>query len=817
MRKAMIISGLGLVLLGATPEAADAFGPTGSARGNLRTEATIAPPANTDAATPGQTVPLYLAVTLNGRDTGIVAQFDLDPATNRLSSPRSELEEVGLKPSFGLSRRIWLDQVPGLGYRYDANSQSVAITARNDLLRPEVISAVARDIPERPQKSWGAVLNYDMQSQATWASGSQPAGLGALNIDLDGWIFSPLGTLRSTGYFAGQGNAVGQGRMVRLDTAWRIDNLHRALTATLGDFASSSLPWGRSIRMGGVQIRRNFSLRDDLVPQQMFSYSGAAAVPSTVDVFIQNSRTYTTGVQAGPFRLEDLPTGGGAGDATIVLRDKNGQETTRKVSFFAAENLIKKGMADFSLEAGKPREGYGTQSDAYGAATAWSGSLRYGLSRRLTLQAHAEGTRDLTMWGLGFTTTPFNVAETTLAAGRSRYKGTDGGFLYATLRTEVRGTRIKASVLRSDKGFADLAYVTGLDYLGSAAVSGSSSLLEFPRAQEVVSVTLPIGTSDHSVGLSLVHSQRASSHDLIVAATYNRPVAGRRRGSFAFDASHNFFSGDTRVGLSLALTFGGSRYAQLRTAQGPNGETSRSVYISRAISDRVGDYGYSAQITKQAGGAYASLRGDYRTRIAKIGADLITGGGSTTLRPRIEGAIVMAGGQVALGNRINDSFAIIDAGAPGVPIELQNRVVARTGRGGRALVPGLTSFRTNRLSVPVDKLAPDVTLGVTAADVVPALRSGVLVDFKGQETGNSALLVLRDAKGRPLPIGAAGALNGGKAEIDVGYDGQTWAEGLRATNVLKIDLPDGRHCTARFAFAPDPSAVQQTIDPVRCK
>lgn len=118
--------------------------------------------------------------------------------------------------------------------------------------------------------------------------------------------------------------------------------------------------------MGGVQLRRDFGLRSDLITQQLLSFDGSAAVPSSVDVFIDNNRTYSTGRDAGPFRLEDLPVSAGPGDALIVVTDANGRRTTKAVSFYVSRKLLKKGVLDFSIEAGQTREGCGLESNAYG-------------------------------------------------------------------------------------------------------------------------------------------------------------------------------------------------------------------------------------------------------------------------------------------------------------------------------------------------------------------------------------------------------------------------------------------------------------------
>jgi NAD(P)-dependent dehydrogenase (short-subunit alcohol dehydrogenase family) len=69
---------------------------------------------------------------------------------------------------------------------------------------------------------------------------------------------------------------------------------------------------------------------------------------------------------------------------------------------------------------------------------------------------------------------------------------------------------------------------------------------------------------------------------------------------------------------------------------------------------------------------------------------VITGAGSgigraAALLFAAEGAAVVAGGGVFLGNRIDDSFAVVDAGAPGVAVDYENRFAGKTDSSGKLL------------------------------------------------------------------------------------------------------------------------------------
>ncbi|MGQ0564650.1 MAG: fimbria/pilus outer membrane usher protein [Gemmobacter sp.] len=377
----------------------------------------------------------------------------------------------------------------------------------------------------------------------------------------------------------------------------------RRLTLAAGDVQSSALAWTRSVRMGGVQLRRDFGLRSDLVTQQLLSFDGAAAVPSTVDVFIDNNRTYSGGQDPGPFRLEDLPARSRPGEALIVVTDANGRRTTRAVSFYVSQKLLKKGLLDFSIEAGRAREGCGTECGRYGEDSILSSSLRYGLTERMTVEGNVQVKSDLTLLGLGLTTVPFNLAEVSVAVGASEYQGVTAGFAYGAVQTRLGSVDINGSVRLSEDGHADLAYATGVDFLGQDAVAGTAPLLETQRMQTALSLSVPVD-GDTNLGLGYVASRRENSRDELVTMSLGCDLPDLN-GSFSLYGSHDLISGDTRAAMGLTIATGKRKTVRTNLSRDPDGSLIGGVHLARAISDRHGDYGYSAELQRDRTGDVA--------------------------------------------------------------------------------------------------------------------------------------------------------------------------------------------------------------------
>jgi outer membrane usher protein len=268
---------------------------------------------------------------------------------------------------------------------------------------------------------------------------------------------------------------------------------------------AGGLAWTRPVRLGGIQIQRDFSIRPDLVTLPLPSFSGSAAVPSTADVYVNGVRTVSQDVDSGPFRINNLPILSGQGDANIVVRDSSGREVTTTLPFSVSPKLLREGLYDFSVEAGFPRLFYGVRSDEYSGEPAGSATLRYGFSDHLALESHAEAINNLANGGVGANLGLDGIGVIGMAFAGSANRGTAGGQAYASFNTSLFGFSLSASTLRTIGGYNDLASLTARPF-GIFPVTGfppaaftpgwfflnSLSPLRPPKIQDQFSAGFPL-------------------------------------------------------------------------------------------------------------------------------------------------------------------------------------------------------------------------------------------------------------------------------------------------------------------------------------
>jgi outer membrane usher protein len=168
---------------------------------------------------------------------------------------------------------------------------------------------------------------------------------------------------------------------------------------------------------------------------------------------------------------------------------------------------------------------------------------------------------------------------------------------------------------------------------------------------------------------------------------------------------------------------------------------------------------------------------------------------------------------VFLSNWIDDGFAVVSAGMPGLEVRHDNRPVGVTDGQGKLLVPSLRSYQNNRITIDPSNLPIDAEIESTSDSVTPARGAGLLVNFKVRNNTASALVTFVRGDGSFVPAGSVGRTESGE-EFTVGYDGQTFIQNLKRANSAAIEFLDGK-CSTSFEFTPK-TGEQVQIGPVLC-
>ncbi|WP_170207659.1 fimbria/pilus outer membrane usher protein [Luteibacter pinisoli] len=730
---------------------------------------------------------LYLEVVLNGTATEKLMHFIR--RGEALCASAADLRNLGFVLPPGDEMRCLLD-ISGLRYSYDAGQQRVTIdvpTGRLDLPR-QILNQPERSAT-KASSGTGLLLNYDIYA-------SQGAGLGNVSALTELRAFSEdKGVLSSTALtrryqVPGDG---WQGGNVRLDTQWRLSFPDSSVALTVGDTFTGYTSWSRATRIGGIAIGTDFALQPYRVTTPLPQFFGQATAPSSVELYVDGIRQYSGKVPAGSFQLTAVPGVDQSGQAQVVLTDALGRSSTVTFPFYAARQLLRAGLDDWSVDVGTVREAYGIDSFAYGNAPIGSATWRRGLTDSFTLESHAEAGDGRGTAGLGTVWNPFGASVVNASYAASRGGGAQYG---AGFSWSGRYMNFSLDTLRSNASYRDVA-----SRYGSPP----------PRDSDRALVGFNVRSS--SFGANYVRlrypGQPASRYaGLFVLRTLGRGVAVNASLNQNLDehADRSFF-----VGITWALD---ERTTWTASAQRDRDQTFATVDASRPI-DGDGGFGWHVQGRSGAdGGGLGEFGWLGNQGQLTVGASSV--GPSSYAYADANGAVVLMGGHVFAARRIDDAFALVSTeGAPDIPVLLENRRTGVTDSNGLLLVARLNAWQDNRLAIDPIDLPADQRVQRVDSVVAPADRSGVIVRFPVTRV-RAALAILVDDAGTPLALGSTVDVGSGEPAV-VGYDGQAYLDHLKgSTTTLNVTRPDGTRCIATLAYPAQAHDLPE-LGPLPCK
>lgn len=753
---------------------------------------------------------LQLEVFINNRPTNLIAEFKQQPDGKLLITP-DQLRNAGIDPSRQAQRSdglVEISKLLGVLFVVDESNQSIHFSAEFGSLSTHIIQArQSSNELSQIESSVGALVNYTLHATT--------GGVGMENMwayeGVSGWFegraFSPLGVLSHSQIVSTSSHE--NYDSTRLDTTWSYSNPSTMITYRAGDVISGGLAWTRPVRLRGVQVRRNFGLRPDLVTMPLPDLSGSAAVPSTVDVFVNNARRFTQEVPPGPFAISDLPLVTGSGTARVVVRDALGREVVSETPFFASSDLLARGLSDFSVVSGFARRSYGVISNDYDDSLMAIGSVRYGLNDTLTVEGHAESGDRLFNGGAGAVFGIGRYGVGSLAGATSHYEGRSGHQIAGSVEAQLRDFHIYARAQRTFGDYLDIAAVTAEPLVPNRDIPNTAP----PRSLEQVSLSMPLAFDPSTLNVSYTQLETVDSdRSRILSVSYNRSIGSRT--SFFATAYQDFeHDGSFGVFVGVSMSFGNDIHASLGAVSHSEGATFTADLI-KSSSTEIGSVGWRVRDTEGARtNRLASI--NYRAPIARFEAGVEQDKDAFRASAQVEGAVVYVGNSFFLSNRINDAFAIVDAGAADVKVEYENRPAGRTNRNGKLLLPDLRSYEANRITIDPTNLPVSATVSTTKETTVPAERSGTVVKFGIDMSSQSAIVTLRDESGEFLELGSSGKLASNSESFVVGYDGQAYITDLTARNSVVIDQPTRGRCQASFAFRPI-EGEQVTIPDAMC-
>lgn len=721
---------------------------------------------------------LLLGLSINGvaQPQTIRAVRVSTPSGLGLAVPRQLWDELHLRLPLQAPRLIDGETHVVLGsddqwrWRIDEPTQTLLIEAPASAFRGQQMALDAAAARVTLPADWGGFLNYDLQ----WQRRQARRGATSDSVDglLEAGLFTPRGPASTTALYRNDG------RLVRLDTRFTHDRPERMARLTLGDAVVQPGSWGRALRFGGVQWGTDFTLRPGFLSFPLPSLRGEVALPSTVDILVNNGQRLQGKLQPGPFDISDMPVVTGHGEIRTVVRDLLGREQVMVLPYYVSPTLLKPGLRAFSAELGALREDYGIDSWRYGSALL-AMTERRGLSDRLTGELRAElMTRQQTIGAAATRLWPeLGTADVAVAVSRARDRGT-GWLVQAGVERQSQDWSGSLQLRRASRDFVQA---------GQSTLAGAPGRLQ-------LSASAGKSWAGHSFGVSHVR-QSGPNGTRLWSLNYGRDLG--RAGFLGMFALRDG-SGATSIALSWSIAIGerSSASVQVNRQRNPGLPESQQLQVQFQRNAPYGEgLGYQLLADRGTGGGSATGRAmgqfQWQNEHVALSGGAARGGGNTDLRASVGGGIAMIGGSVFAHRRVDGGVALVQvADYAGVRVRHDNQLVARTDARGRALLGGLRGYQANRVSVEAADLPFDAELQAIEVTLTPAHRSAARVEFPVRRSVTATFRVV-DQRGQALPAGATMRQADQPRGWPVGLEGRAFLAGIVVGRPVEVRWPDG--------------------------
>nr|WP_301295393.1 fimbrial outer membrane usher protein [Citrobacter amalonaticus] len=575
-----------------------------------------------------------------------------------------------------------------------------------------------------------------------------------------------------------------------------------------GDNYTNSSLFG-NLSFNGVKL----STDQRMWPQGKRGYApevrGVATTTAHVVVRQQGKVIYETTVAPGAFVINDLYNTRGQGDLTVDVVEANGQVSRFTVPYSAVPDSIRPGNWNYELAMGYVRQYYSVENKFV------EGVLQRGMSNVLTANmgsrladnyqaflaggvlatsvgafglntvfssAHVENNEKQQGWRVEASYSKTFTTGTNLVLAAYRYSTSGYRDLQDVLgvrRQEKNGTLYYSDTLNQRNNFsATLSQPMG-DW-GMLSFTGSTSDY-YNNASRITQLQLGYSNSWRDISFNISAARQRSTY----SSRYFSSVNDR---DFDNESQRKYTENTVSLGISIPFDFGSSR-------------SQINLDMNRSRDSRTATVGMSGTTGEKSSTSWALYSGiehnndtgdsstwggniEHRTSVGAFRAYASRGDSYQQYGLGMSGTLVAHRGGITAGPYTSDTFALVEApGARGA--EIRNGQGATVDRFGYAILPSLTPYRYNTISLDSRNMADDVELQGGSKRLVPYAGAISHVTFKTTH-GKATLINTTLPDGSQPPMGADVTDSDGEAVGIMGQGGQIYARIAAQSGVLFV-------------------------------
>ena len=669
---------------------------------------------------------------------------------------------------------------------------------RLDLSIPQIaINKQARDYvsPEKWDNGIPALIaNYSFSGANDRARSSSSSNSDTYYLNLRSGL--NLGAWRLRNYSTWNRDAEGLQHWDSINTFLQRDIISLKSQLTFGDSATSSDVFD-SVPFRGGQLASD----DDMLPDSLKGYSpvvqGIAKSNAQVTIRQNGYVIYQSYVAPGAFEIKDLYPTAGSGDLNVTIKETDGSERNFVVPFASVPVLQREGRFKYSITSGQYRS---SKSDVDSPPFTQAIGI-YGLPWGATLYGGFQGAskyQSISV-GLGQNMGPLGAlsADVTQAWAKPQDAGKDSGqswrLRYGKSFVETGTNFSLASYRYSTRGFYTLqeameTYTHDPNYFQSHKKN---------RAELTLSQTL--WENAGSLSLSIISEEYWNDNQRNQSANigYNNNWEGISYGvnytysKNGYDSSGNHIN-DTDHIVSVNVSIPLSRwlpnsYASYNVSSSRRGNTSHNASLSGTMLENNNlSYNINQGYTSQGQGANGMASLDYSGSQGEINIGYGYDRDQQRINYGIQGGLLIHENGLTLSQPLGDTVALVKA--PGAKnVRVLNQTGIETDWRGYAVVPYLSVYHRNIVSLDTTTLADNVDMTLSSQTVIPTRGAVGRAEFRA-DIGQRALLTLLMRDNQPVPFGATvtNMVNTTNSASFVGDGGEVYMSGLADTGKLNV-------------------------------
>jgi outer membrane usher protein len=521
---------------------------------------------------------------------------------------------------------------------------------------------------------------------------------------------------------------------------------------------------------------------------------------------------YETSVPPGDFVIDDLYPTLNSGDLTVEVTEASGRTSSFTVPFSAVSTSLRPGLARYSVTAGRTHASYNNTDDvSFVEAT-----YERGINNQLTLNGGLLGASNryysLAAGGVLATTLGAFGAGVNYARSNTANLASSGWQFKAVYNATYSPTG--TSVMLGAYRYSTSGYISLLDslaagnapyYINDAGAHIRSDSFR-QRSRFELSVNQPLGRIG-SIHASTIRQDyygafkpntqyqvnfQSSVGPVAYSIGFGRQTQASSWGNGA-QGSQNFFmlSAVIPLGKNNTVSTGATHYSgdgtlfQTNLSGGFGADRRYSYNINQSTDQR-------NHVTS--GGVNVSRNSSFGT----FGAGYTKSSDSSSFSATARGVLVADRHGVLAGPYVGDTFGIVEApGAEGARLTSASGVVLN--RSGRAIIPSLSPYRYNFVTLDPTGMPGNAELEETQKRVAPYAGAVPRIQFKTRR-GYPVLISAELPGGKPLPLGAKVVDEAGDEVGVVGQGSQLYARVVESHGKLLAvwGKDEGEKCTLDY-------------------